>query len=69
MTSPKLSHPFQLEGCLDHARSIGDMAIEIGSQRRTREIIAWSRRRRTIRREELLAFLAGRSPPPKSLYR
>ncbi|KAF2346834.1 Protein of unknown function DUF4588 [Trinorchestia longiramus] len=26
----------------------------------------WTRRRKTFRREELIAFLAGKSPPPKA---
>lgn len=40
-----------------------------GYQRRTRDIADWARnkRRRYIRREDLLAFLAGKSPPPPTM--
>ncbi|XP_041474103.1 HUWE1-associated protein modifying stress responses-like [Lytechinus pictus] len=41
-----------------------DLGISIGHQRRTRDIVAWvKKRRRHIRREDLLAFLCGKAPP------
>lgn len=40
------------------------MGVQAGHQRRTREILAWAKkRRRNIRREELISFLAGKSLP------
>lgn len=40
-----------------------------GYQRRTRDIADWARnkRRRYIRRDDLLAYLAGKSPPPSTM--
>ena len=52
--------------CVEYVRTCGDMAQESGSQRRTKEILAWTRRKRMIRRDEMIAFLAGKSPPPKA---
>lgn len=53
------------ESC-DSIRRVGDIAINTGYQRRAREIAEWARnkRRRYIRREDLLAYLAGKSSPP-----
>lgn len=52
------------ESC-DGIRRINDLAINTGYQRRTRDIADWARskRRRYIRREDLLAYLAGKSSP------
>uniref|UniRef100_A0A1A9Z2K6 Uncharacterized protein n=1 Tax=Glossina pallidipes TaxID=7398 RepID=A0A1A9Z2K6_GLOPL len=43
-----------------------DAAIQCGYQRRTCELAEWARskKRRTIRREDLLAYLAGKPLPP-----
>lgn len=60
------SFQFQyLESC-DGIRRTSETAMHSGYQRRTREIADWARskRRRYIRREDLLAYLAGKSPPP-----
>ncbi|CAB1350300.1 unnamed protein product, partial [Coregonus sp. 'balchen'] len=36
-------------------------------QRRNKDVLAWvKKRRRTIRREDLISFLCGRAPPPRS---
>lgn len=45
--------------------------MNTGYHRRTRDIADWvrSKRRRLIRREDLLAFLAGKSSPPSGIYR
>lgn len=44
--------------------------MQCGYQKRTREIVDWARskRRRYIRREELLAYLAGKPPPPSVIH-
>lgn len=43
-----------------------EMGLQIGSNRRIRDIINWAkRRRRHIRRDDLIAYLCGK-PPPKS---
>lgn len=59
-------------------RRTSDLAHQAGHQRRTKELLSWARRRRhLIRREELIAYLAGRnlparphraSPRPKMLH-
>lgn len=50
-------------------RRTNDLAMNTGYQRRTREIADWARnkRRRYIRREDLLAYLAGKSSPPSGM--
>lgn len=55
----------------DGIKRTNDMAIHCGYQRRTREIADWARKRsrRYIRREELLAYLAGKPPPPNHATR
>lgn len=53
-----------LESC-DGMRRTSETAMQCGYQRRTREIADWARskRRRYIRREDLLSYLAGKPPP------
>ena len=53
---------------IEFLRRCNDIGIQIGHQRRTKELVTWLRKRRHIRREELLGFLAGKSPPPKSSH-
>lgn len=44
-----------------------DLGTQCGYQRRTRDLLAWAKkRRRHIRREDLIAFLAGKNTPPRS---
>ncbi|CAL1589033.1 unnamed protein product [Knipowitschia caucasica] len=46
-----------------HQRSF-DRGIQIGNQRRNKDMLAWvKKRRRTIRREDLISFLCGKAPP------
>uniref|UniRef100_T1J1R8 Uncharacterized protein n=1 Tax=Strigamia maritima TaxID=126957 RepID=T1J1R8_STRMM len=52
---------------LDTQRRSAELGIQCGYQHRTRDVLAWAKkRRRTIRREELMAFLAGKTTPPRS---
>ncbi|XP_058798928.1 HUWE1-associated protein modifying stress responses isoform X1 [Phymastichus coffea] len=47
-------------------RRCSELGIEAGKQRRNKELINWARKkRRMIRREDLLAYLAGKPPPPR----
>lgn len=49
-----------------HQRSF-DLGIQIGYQRRNKDVLAWvKKRRRTIRREDLISFLCGKVPPPRN---
>ena len=49
-----------------HQRSY-DLGIQIGHQRRNKDVLAWvKKRRRTIRREDLISFVCGKVPPPRS---
>ncbi|TDH15757.1 hypothetical protein EPR50_G00013100 [Perca flavescens] len=44
-----------------------DLGIHLGHQRRNKDVIAWvTKRRRTIRREDLISFLCGKVPPPRT---
>ncbi|KAF4092532.1 hypothetical protein AMELA_G00022120 [Ameiurus melas] len=48
-----------------HQRSY-ELGIQTGQQRRNKEMLAWvKKRRRTIRREDLISFLCGKTPPPR----
>ncbi|XP_062866521.1 HUWE1-associated protein modifying stress responses [Trichomycterus rosablanca] len=49
-----------------HQRSY-ELGIQIGHQRRNKDVLAWvKKRRRNIRREDLISFLCGKAPPPRS---
>lgn len=40
------------------------MGYQCGYQKRNRDLVAWlQKKKRNIRREEILAFITGRSPP------
>ncbi|XP_041960395.1 UPF0472 protein C16orf72 homolog [Alosa sapidissima] len=44
-----------------------DLGLQSGLQRRRQEVLAWvKKRRRTIRREDLISFLCGKAPPPRN---
>lgn len=63
----RLSFPPQFPESVDaHQRSY-ELGIQIGHQRRNKDVLAWvKKRRRTIRREDLISFLCGKAPPPRS---
>ena len=47
-------------------RRCSELATEAGKQKRNKEIMNWVRKkRRMIRREDLIAYLAGKPPPPR----
>lgn len=55
-----------LESC-DGIRRSSDIAKQCGYQKRNKEILNWAKRKRhLIRREDLLAYLSGKPPPPKA---
>ena len=52
---------------VESQRKCTDFATQRGKQHRTKDIISWvKKRRRHIRREDLLAFLCGKTPPPRN---
>ncbi|XP_045601732.1 HUWE1-associated protein modifying stress responses isoform X1 [Procambarus clarkii] len=51
---------------VESVRRSGEIGVQAGYQRRNREVLNWARRRRHIRREELIAFLAGKPPPHRA---
>ncbi|XP_068141183.1 HUWE1-associated protein modifying stress responses [Drosophila tropicalis] len=57
------------ESC-DGLKRTSDAAVQCGYQRRTRELADWARskKRRMIRREDLLAYLAGKPTPPPTTH-
>jgi len=53
---------------VDSVRRSSEIGIAAGHQRRNRQLLNWARSRRHIRREELIAFLAGKNPPPRPTH-
>lgn len=51
----------------DGIRNCCDMGIEAGKQKRNKEIMSWAKKkRRNIRKEELIAYLAGKTLPART---
>ncbi|XP_012412289.1 HUWE1-associated protein modifying stress responses 2 [Trichechus manatus latirostris] len=49
-----------------HQRSF-DLGVQVGRQRRLRDVLEWARKSRSIiRREDLISFLCGKGPPAPS---
>uniref|UniRef100_A0A1B6C174 Uncharacterized protein n=1 Tax=Clastoptera arizonana TaxID=38151 RepID=A0A1B6C174_9HEMI len=50
-------------------RRSSELGIQCGYQRRNKELLSWARKkRRNIRREELISYLAGKPLPPKPTH-
>ncbi|XP_046399189.1 UPF0472 protein C16orf72 homolog [Ischnura elegans] len=50
----------------DAMKRLSELGQQCGYQKRTRDILNWVRKRRKhIRREDLIAYLAGKAPPPR----
>ncbi|KAI4455802.1 hypothetical protein MML48_8g00010551 [Holotrichia oblita] len=50
----------------DCVKRSSEIAKQCGYQKRNRELLNWAKRKRTlIRREDLLAYLSGKPPPPR----
>lgn len=53
-----------LTDSVDSLETCVDVGVQRGKQHRTKDIISWvKKRRRHIRREDLIAFLCGKNPP------
>ena len=51
---------------IDACKKNQDLGTQGGHNRRTKDLLAWAKkRRRHIRREDLIAYLCSRSPPPR----
>ncbi|RZF35478.1 hypothetical protein LSTR_LSTR013321 [Laodelphax striatellus] len=51
----------------DSIRRAGELGIQAGYQRRNKEMLNWARKkRRYIRREDLISYLAGKALPPRA---
>lgn len=49
--------------CLEAQRRVSELGFQSGYQRRNKDLLAWAKKRkRHIRREDLLAFLCGKAP-------
>lgn len=47
-----------------------ELGLQLGYNKRLRDIMTWAKkRRRHIRREELMGFLCGKTPPPVKNHR
>lgn len=63
----EIRHPCMSSESMEARQRSYDLGIHLGYQRRNKEVIAWAKkRRRTIRREELISFLCGKVPPPRT---
>lgn len=52
---------------VDTAKNCMELGVQKGRQRHLKDIISWvKKRRRHIRREDLLAFLCGKNPPQRT---
>lgn len=59
--------PFVSSESMEARQRSYDLGIHLGYQRRNKDVIAWvKKRRRTIRREDLISFLCGKVPPPRT---
>jgi hypothetical protein len=59
---------FDTDG-VDSLHNCMDLGIQKGKQHRNRDIVAWvKKKRRNIRREDLLAFLCGKNPPARNRH-
>ncbi len=48
--------------CIESQKRFSEFGFQIGQQRRNKELLAWAmKRKRHIRREDLIAFLSGRN--------
>ena len=65
--TPSLSlSPPLTESLESHQRSY-ELGVQRAYQRRNKDVLAWvKKRRRNIRREDLISFLCGKAPPPRN---
>lgn len=50
---------------MESHKPVYDLGFQCGYQKRNRDLISWlQKKKRNIRREELIAYITGRTPPP-----
>ena len=66
LATPVISNEtiFNLTDSIDTNKRNFDAGYQLGHKKRNREVIAWAKKKkRSIRRDELLSYLSGSSPP------
>ena len=64
MTDLAIANIFHFIDSIDTNKRNFDAGYQLGHKKRNREVIAWAKKKkRSIRRDELLSYLSGRSPP------
>ncbi|XP_054712856.1 HUWE1-associated protein modifying stress responses-like [Uloborus diversus] len=54
--------------CIDSHKPIYDLGYQCGLNKRNRDLLSWAKKKkRHIRREELIAYITGRNPPSTRL--
>lgn len=57
---------FSLLDSMDGMRRCCELGVEMGKQKRSKEIMNWARKKkRNIRRDDLIAYLAGKQSAPR----
>lgn len=52
--------------CIESHKPLVDISYQSGFQKRNKDLISWAKKKkRQIRREELIAYLTGKNPPPQ----
>ncbi|XP_015914057.1 HUWE1-associated protein modifying stress responses [Parasteatoda tepidariorum] len=50
--------------CIESHKPLYDLGFQSGNQKRNKELLSWvKKKKRNIRREELIAYITGRTPP------
>ncbi|KAF8789247.1 HUWE1-associated protein modifying stress responses-like [Argiope bruennichi] len=50
--------------CIESHKSVCDLGFQSGTHKRNKELLSWAKKRqRHIRREDLIAYITGRTPP------
>ncbi|KAG8177713.1 hypothetical protein JTE90_008338 [Oedothorax gibbosus] len=51
--------------CIESHKPVYDLGFQSGTNRRNKDLLSWAKKKkRHIRREDLIAYITGRNPPP-----
>ena len=57
---------FVFKDSLDVMKRAFELGTQYGTRRQKKEMLAWSKKRkRQVRREDLIGYICGRNPPPR----